>query len=247
MPPPFLISIQKGSIMAKALSHIMSTIRGSVGGLTYSANQFAQIVMKNRIAPVQPNTTAQTAVRSALNAASIAWEGLTQANRDLWDLYATTVTYEGAQGSYQITGRDIFIAGFSLQTIAYEAGVTGQAVNTAPPIIGGKLVLAGVSSAAFLGPGTGIAFGVNNYAAEAVSLLVNVSPAQNTTRNRFKGPWDNTLTQWVPLAASTSVHHEIENLTVGKVYFVRLRGVTKTAPARVTSVAYLRLIAATVV
>lgn len=224
----------------------MATIRGSVGGLTYSANQFAQIIMKNRIAPVQPNTTAQTLVRSCMNAASIAWEGLSPANRDLWDLYATTVSYQGAQGSYNITGRDIFIAGFSLQTMAYTMGVTGQVANTAPPVIGGKLVLAGIEPGTYVTPGTGIAANINNYATEAVSILINVSPAQNPTRMRYKGPWDNSKTVWVPAAATTSIVTEVSGLVAAKVYFMRIRAVPKTAPARVSSVAYLRLIAVTV-
>jgi len=232
--------------MAKALSHIMSTIRGSVGGLTYTANGFAQIVMKNRTAPVQPNTTPQTKVRSCLNAASIAWQGLTPTERANWELYAQTVTYEGPQGTYQITGRDIFIAGFSLQSYAYMEGAASQTVETDPPSLAGKLTLAGIEEAIYVGPGTGIGFNVNNYGTEDVTLIVNVSPPQNPTRYRYKGPWNPALTDFLDAPLSTSSNYEIDNLEAGRVYFVMIRGVTQSTPARVTSRAYLRLVAATV-
>jgi hypothetical protein len=223
----------------------MSTIRGSVGGLTYSANQFAQIVMKNRIAPVQPNTTAQTLVRGCLNTASIAWLQLSQADRDLWDLYAQTVTYEGPQGSYTVTGRDIFIAGYSLQNYSFISGTAGQLTLDDPPVIAGKLVIASIVPSAGPSPGTGIGFTVNNLNLEAVTVLVNVSPPQNPTRMRYKGPWDSNLTAFkvAPLGLSTAF--TIPGLVSGRVYFAMFRGVTKSTPARVTSRSYLRLVAAT--
>jgi hypothetical protein len=231
--------------MAKALSHVHSSIRGSVGGLTYSANQYAQILLKTRIAPVQPNTAAQTLVRSCVNEASLRWRLLTDAQRLAWDLYAQTVTYVGPQGTYQLTGRQIFIAGISLQAYAVALGCAGASIDDDPPTVSGKYVVGTIAPAIGPSPGTGIGFSVVNGTGVAGAMLVNVSPPQPVTRNRYKGPWDNDLTVIKPLPATASSMFTIACGPASAIFFVRLRFVTLATPARVSSVEYLRLTAAT--
>lgn len=231
--------------MAKALSHTMSTIRGSVAGLTYSANQFAQIYMKARSAPVQPNTLAQTYVRQALNYASIAWQQLTQADRDAWEDYADTVTYLGPQGSYKIPGRQIMIAGFSLAQYLNAIGAAIVGPDPAPPVIPGRFVLGGIEAAAGPNPGTGFGITINNYGDSKGFALIDVSPPQNLTRQRYKGPWDNNKLTHVALPATTSTTKTIDGLVEGMVYFARIRCVTDDGSHRLSSETFLRFVADT--
>lgn len=223
----------------------MATIRGSVGGLTYTANQHAQIVMKNRIAPVQPNTGLQTAVRSALNEASVKWELLTPAQRADWELYALTVTYIGPQGSYHLTGRQIFIAGYSQQVYALSQGLSAQILNSTPPTISGKLVLGSIFPQPGPNPGTGIGFDIHNPGSEAIGVQLNISPPQNQTRMRYKGPWDTGSNEFFTILAATTVTHTIDSLVDEKAYFVRIKAHTLSTPARISSAVYLRAIAET--
>jgi hypothetical protein len=75
--------LYKGTIMAGA--------SGSFGGLTASHNR-AGTYFRARATPTNPNTSYQQEVRSIMGALAAYWgETLTQAQRDLWDLYALNV------------------------------------------------------------------------------------------------------------------------------------------------------------
>ncbi len=67
--------------MAKILlGNMITDIRGSQGGTTFSRNTFANY-MRNKTSPVNPNTVAQQLVRNRLTAMSQSWGGLTPAER----------------------------------------------------------------------------------------------------------------------------------------------------------------------
>jgi len=70
--------------MAKILlGNMITDIRGSQGGTTFSRNTFANY-MRNKTSPVNPNTVAQQLVRNRLAAMSQSWGGLTAAQRTAW-------------------------------------------------------------------------------------------------------------------------------------------------------------------
>ena len=62
---------------------MITDIRGSQGGTTFSRNTFANY-MRNKTSPVNPNTVAQQLVRNRLAAMSQSWGGLTAAQRTAW-------------------------------------------------------------------------------------------------------------------------------------------------------------------
>jgi hypothetical protein len=68
--------------------------RGSISGQTFSRNGNGSYI-RARTAPVQPNTPAQTAARSAFGARSQAFAGLTQAQALGWEVAA-----QGELGAY---------------------------------------------------------------------------------------------------------------------------------------------------
>ena len=62
---------------------MITDIRGSQGGTTFSRNTFANY-MRNKTSPVNTNTVAQQLVRNRLGAMSQSWGGITEAERTAW-------------------------------------------------------------------------------------------------------------------------------------------------------------------
>jgi len=72
-------------------SQLVTQVSGSVGGTTYSHNK-SGMYQRARAIPVNPNTSRQVNVRSALTALVTAWSSvLTAAQRSAWNLYAANV------------------------------------------------------------------------------------------------------------------------------------------------------------
>ncbi len=65
------------------LGNMITDMRGSQGGSTFSRNTFANYI-RNKTSPVNPNTVAQQLVRNRLAAMSQSWGGLTAAQRTAW-------------------------------------------------------------------------------------------------------------------------------------------------------------------
>lgn len=75
----------------KFTSPILSEARGSLAGLTFSANKGGNYIRARSI-PTNPNTPAQQAVRAALSQLSVLWNDLlTKEQRDGWGTYAENV------------------------------------------------------------------------------------------------------------------------------------------------------------
>lgn len=232
--------------MARALSHLMSKIRGSVGGLTYSANQYYQIIMKNRTTPVQPNTTAQQLARNALTAAQETWNGLTTAVRAAWDLYANNLSWPDPLGTHKIPGRQVFMAGRAMQNYIFEAGLAVPTfVTTAPPSFLGFYLPQSINIAALAAPGTGFAVSLSSEFAFDGTFLVEISGPWPDTRNRYKGPWQVADSQVAIVPANTSVLVPFEVGSDDDIYFVRVKAVADDASPRVSAQTILRAVVTT--
>lgn len=231
--------------MAKALSHLMSIIRGSVGGITYTANQFAQIVLRQRTAPVQPGTPLQTLVKTAFSAASQAWRDMTQLQRDSWDVYAHTCIYTGPTGTYTIPGRSIFMSGYALATYLNSGGYAINVPVLTPPLQTGFAVLGDIKTLDPAVPGVGFDLSIVNPNPSELSCLLSLSLGFDQSRNFYKGPWDDTMTAGVSIPASSSVLVPYTGLEDGLKYFLRLKGVITNGPHRTTSEFFTAAIAAT--
>jgi len=217
--------------MARALSHLHSLIRGSVGGLTYFSNQFHQICMRQRTAPVQPNTAWQTGIRSAFDAAESIWETLTEPERDDWRFYATTCIYPGPAGPYAVPGRQLMVG--TLALALYAEGISPGLFNldNLAPAIAGWFNPGPVTPATYGGLTQGIAVSVGVPTGRSAIAVVDVSIAFNPTRTRFKGPWispQKTL-MVLPPASSTKINIDRPIGTLGKAIFTRTRLFTAEA------------------
>ena len=80
---------------------------GSGSGTVWSHNRYGAYT-RSRTVPVNPNTERQAQVRSFVAGLTIAWQsGLTQDQRDAWEVYAANVPWKNK------LGQSVFITGFN--------------------------------------------------------------------------------------------------------------------------------------
>lgn len=221
--------------MARILSPVWSMIRGSIGGITYFANQFHQIVARVRTAPVQPNTNAQTIIKAALEFASDTWLQMSDVAQNAWDLYARGTPFAGPLGPYTVPGRQMFMAGCSLSSYIAVSGFAAPSLVTTPPIGSGFLNLKNVNPVAPDGPGTGIALTIGAETLTDCCCLVEISRAFTSARKRFKGPWNIAMCQGVVIPKNTSVKIDFLGLVEDAIYFTRVKAVGDDAPCRISA------------
>ncbi len=230
----------------RCLSQIVTIARGSVGGLTWTANQFHQLVVRARTAPVQPNTTPQTEIKSAFDLASQYWDGLTDQKRADWEAYAQTVTFTGPLGDYQLSGRHLFIGGLSQVNYINATGLDTIAVNIDPPLIAGRLAFGNVTAGVFVGVGqTGIAVDFTIPELSDYVVLARRSIGFGPARLRYKGPWLTSSSQVDTSTGPLSVQMTFNGLVEDAVYFVQVRAFVENEPCRYSSSSIVRCVAVT--
>lgn len=228
--------------MAKFLSQLVTVARGSVGGLTFTANQFSGLIMRARTSPVNPQTSVQSFIRVAMSSASNQWNLLTDAERAAWEAYADTLVFEGPLGSYSVPGRQVMVG--NIAAVLYGNNYLGTPLvptYTAPTVPG----FASWSILKLDAPatGTGIRVVFSNDTGEDMHALIERSIAFGPSRQRFKGPFLSSTAQFVPVPDGVSTYYDYDDLGLGQVYFIRVRGITTEAAHRLTSQQVLRGVA----
>jgi hypothetical protein len=117
--------------MAVITSHIWSTARGSVGGITYFSGPENPILARERVNPVNPGSDGQQNIRSAFTMATQAWQDLTDDFRDNYKAWALAMGFKFAGRHTYITHRGMFnwlrLLGFSTPYDPWE--------DIVPPVI----------------------------------------------------------------------------------------------------------------
>tara|TARA_R110000737_G_C14569431_1_gene483844 strand:- start:167 stop:847 length:681 start_codon:yes stop_codon:yes gene_type:complete len=102
-------------------------VRGKIGGTVFTKGR-SGAVARNKVTPVNPRTTRQSAVRAALGALSQAWRTLSQAQRDSWNAAVSSFSRTNIFGdSVNPTGKNLYVG---LNTNLEK--VSGTAI-TVPP------------------------------------------------------------------------------------------------------------------
>lgn len=178
--------------MALFKSHLVTQASGSVGGTTY-AHTGSGLYMRARSIPVNPNTGAQLAVRSALTALVMAWiETLTAAQRASWDLWASNVQFTNPLGdSFNISGQNAYIGANTARLQANSKLATSLLqINTAPTAFDrGEF-----STPTFTADDTNgidVSFETADEWVEEddAALLIYQGQPKNPSRNYFRGPY----------------------------------------------------------
>lgn len=233
--------------MAKILSHVWSSISGSVGGITYFNGPHHAILARARVAPVQPGSTNQALMRSAWAGAAGVWENMPLGYQQDWDLYAQSCTFQGKQGNYQVTGRSIFMAGWSLQSYMLLRFLLMPTQITDPPVQAGFLLPSNISLGPPVAAGTGFSLNISADPFDDTTVFVQISGFKEKERNFWKGPWDNRVDEAFIVAAGVSTFHDFLGKAEGKKYFIRVKCVADDAPSRVSEEFFLSTVAETTV
>ena len=129
----------------KYLSPLLSDARASIGGATASKNR-AGNYFRERIAPVQPRTPAQQAIRAGLATLSAQWRALTASQIAAWNALATQVVKKDSLGnSYTLTGEQLYVGNNQSLTLNSQANVSTPPAS--PPSFPGPMLLAAAASA----------------------------------------------------------------------------------------------------
>lgn len=230
--------------MAKFLSQLMTIGRGSIGGLTLTANQFHQLIIRARTAPVQPNTTPQSDMKMAFSTAQTLWLAATAIARDAWEDYASATPYSGPLGDYTVTGRLMFHAVFDLLFYMNATLGAGMVATSVPPAVPGFALLPSFT----VGPPTLGDTGVRLSAAINLGdpdtfMFAQRSIVFGDSRRRFKGPWDSSTNQAVDFLSGVPGDIDFIGLNVDDVIFIRIRGILTDPPHTITKDVIIRAVA----
>jgi hypothetical protein len=96
--------------MAKIkFSALVSEMRNKLNGSVLSKNRYGNYV-RNKVTPVNPQTSFQQAARSILASLSQQWRGLTQAQRNSWIALANTLPFTDIFGDLKyLTGSSLYV------------------------------------------------------------------------------------------------------------------------------------------
>jgi hypothetical protein len=232
--------------LAKLISPVWSIIRGSIAGTTYLSGPGNTIVARQKTAPVNPQTTAQAFIRDAVKEAAALWkEVMSVDDRTKWDVYAATLSIQGPLGPYGITGQNAFVMSYVTSVWAQKYGFT-PVPSVLAPTVSGFLDTGGYSIVARVNAGTGVQLNAVNYAAEPVTIIVQLSGPWNSSKNFFNGPWDPSAIQGFDLAASTSASFDIDTVESARKYFFRIKALSQAGPIRTQSAVILSGMSTTV-
>lgn len=227
--------------MAKCKSTLMSVIRGSVAGITFTANTFCSIIARARTIPTNTNTQYQQQIRACFTQAKAIWPTLTRAIRGAWDNWAATVTLMGPTGPYTVPGRQWYMGIRALVYYLTLRGISfGTASHAAPTTHG--LIAMGIWTVSAPATGIGYTIEFSPITTELLTYYATRSQAFTDDRNFYSGPWESdTLIAESQLLVSDPVELERSDLVTTSIYFERIRAVSHQSPFRVSEELILRI------
>jgi hypothetical protein len=196
-------------------------VSGKVGGDVFSHNRSGPYV-RNGATPVNRQTDAQDAIRSALASASSSWKRLTEGQRQAWEAYAAnnpimnrvgrSVRLAGNAAHVQINGRRIYL---------------GSTELVAPPTAGAPDGLLTVSATWDIGSGSfGLVYTATPLAAGQklhLSGCLLLSPSINFVKNRLRYFGMSAAAQASPFDFQTLFEAKFGTIAVGNKLVVEAR------------------------
>lgn len=189
--------------MKVKFSALVSDMRGKLNGSVASRNRSSSY-LRNKVTPVNPNTSYQQAIKNRLTTRAQAWRGLTQAQRDSFNSAVSGFAKTNIFGDLRSP------SGFNLYCLLNSNLVNaGQSViNTPPTSSSVSTVAIGALTAAFGTPALSLALGaaVPTGTVMVVCATPALSAGKSFVRSEFRqikvvaaaatSP-QNLLTDWV--------------------------------------------------
>lgn len=185
---------------------MVGDLSGSIGSTTASHNRFGPY-FRNRVIPVNPNSTRQQEVRSLFATMVNLWNNtLTPAQRAAWDNWAANTTIQGKTGDpINITGQNAYVR---FNVIRTQIG--GTRVDIAPTIFNnGNPVTSfeddetstqGILGINMAGTAVESAINLSGAASDDGDVAIYLGAPVNASRNFFKGPYQ--LADSLPIATT---------------------------------------------
>lgn len=214
--------------MAKIISPVWSTIRGSIAGTTYLTTPSGQIVGRQRTKPTQPVSQYRTAIRNAFTEAVADWAALGAPERTDWNLWAGA--YTGRSGRHEFIAAKAFLRYGNELPVLDTPVIVG---NDRAPLYGSGPTFS-MSVGARSSPGTGVGVTIKNQGIMECWFMIEISPAFGLTRSYWKGPWNMLLTAGKAVDAAGQETVDITVGAAGQRVFVRVRGVSNDSGAGLT-------------
>ena len=231
----------------KFLSHVWSIARGSVGGITYTANQYHQLIARAKTSPVNPGSGLQTAIRTAFTEAESLWKALDDRERTDWDIYAAATPRQNPLGPITLTGRAFMRGVVGLRQFMVSTLGTVFTPTDLAPATPGMLNIGNVVAIPLAGVGTGVSISWTNPPVNPdINVFIQISGAFEPTRQFYKGPWDTAKNTADATPSGATGFMEFTGLVVDKVYFMRLRAIHEDGPHKISEDFIVRSVAITV-
>lgn len=168
-------------------SALVSDMRNKLNGSVLSKNRYGNY-MRNKVTPVNPQTSYQLNQRAQLSALSSAWRGLTQSQRDSWQSLAATLPRTDIFGDPKILSGNALYVSLNLNLAAAGQPTIDDAPTavSVPAVVVSDLLIG--NDAGVLDGGT---FSIDPATVPAgYSLMVyatpGVSPGVNFVKNQFR-------------------------------------------------------------
>jgi len=170
---------------------LLGRASGSVGGITAAHNRGGQY-LRQRSTPVNPNSTQQQAIRSAMSQLAAIWSDvLDDAERASWDLYAANVLLPNRLGvPVNVGGVGMFMR--TNVPILTTLGGGGAVLKTAPAVFNlGEYTSPSITAISASTDQITLAFeNADDWANEDdAAMLIYASRPQGPAINFFKGPY----------------------------------------------------------
>ena len=213
-------------------------MRGSVNGMTYSANQFAPIICRARTYPSHFGSNDQNLAMAAFGTATSKWATLDPVVRDAF-----------IQAKVQ---RNKYIGNVAWLEYATSKGMLNVPYDSVTPPLEGEVPIFSALMQVYSGlPDTyGVNILVTNQQVRKLFCVVQLSVPFEPTRYAFRGPWDPTLFQSDVIDAATPIPYTptqevftfiLPESYANKVVFARIQGALfETTQGRAPN-QYLRL------
>lgn len=205
-------------------SALVSEMRGKLNGSVFSKNRSGNY-LRNKVTPVNPQSTDQQAVRSLLSAVSQSWRQLTQAQRDAWINASANFPYTDIYGDSKILSGQAFYNKLNLNLLKI-----GAATIQTPPSSSDLPSLSGISLTVTKSTGTSAVVVTADWVASDepanAQILVSATPPVGAGIGFVKNKFRDIAILAIgagPAVISTAYAAKFGTVSVGQKVFILLQ------------------------
>lgn len=205
--------------MAKVkFSALVSEMRNKLNGSVFSKNRGGNY-LRNKVTPVNPNTSRQTAVRSALAGFASGFRALTAAQIAAWNAAVSSFPYTDIFGDVKtLSGIQLYIK------LNMNLTTAGQSAISSPPAPVGVDPLTSAAAAAAAGGAKTFTFAATPVPAGHTLIIEctpSVSPGRTFVKNQYRFIKAVAAAATSPQTITTEYNAKFGDVVTGEKVFMR--------------------------